>query len=705
MKKLVQNLKSGEIDLLEIPKPNVDENQVLIKSTHSLISLGTERMLVDFAKSNYLNKALKQPEKVKMVLDKMKSDGIGSTINSVFNKLNEPMPLGYCNTGIVEEVGSKVYDIKPGDRVISNGSHSEYVSVSKNLVQKIPDNVSHEDAVFTVISSIALQGIRLCNPTYGERIVVIGLGLVGLITVQLLKANGCNVIGVDFDEKKLEIAKSYGATVINPNEEDVIRKINNETNMIGADGVIITAATKSNEVISQSAKISRKNGRVILVGVVGLDIDRADFYEKEITFQVSCSYGPGRYDEEYENKGNDYPIGYVRWTEKRNFECILDSISKRQLDFSKLVTDIVPFEKCKQIYDQMNSSESIASILRYSDKIDNTKKISLEKKQTMATKCNIGVIGAGAFAKSTLLPALSKTDASLIGISSFNGLNGTLLAKKYNFEYSSSDTQEIINDTDIDTVIITTRHDSHAKLVIDAINASKNVFVEKPLAINKDELSEIEKVYAKNKNQSITVGYNRRFSRHMQSMKKAIDQNHPINIIATMNAGFIPKDHWTQDMLVGGGRIIGEACHYIDLCIFLTGSKVSSVCMNGLGNSPSQSTDNASILLKFKNGSNATINYFSNGAKSYSKERVEVFANESTIIMDNFKTTTGYNCSNFKNIKTSQDKGHQEQFKKFVSQIQNGGGPIISFDDILNGAKASFAALESLKQSKWVKTT
>ena len=370
-----------------------------------------------------------------------------------------------------------------------------------------------------------------------------------------------------------------------------------------------------------------------------------------------------------------------------------------------MVTDIVPFEKCKQIYDQMNSSESIASILRYSDKIDNTKKISLEKKQTTATKCNIGVIGAGAFAKSTLLPALSKTDASLIGISSFNGLNGTLLAKKYNFEYSSSDTQEIINDSNIDTVIITTRHDSHAKLVIDAINASKNVFVEKPLAINKDELSEIEKVYAKSKNQSITVGYNRRFSRHIQSMKKTIDQNHPINIIATMNAGFIPKDHWTQDMLVGGGRIIGEACHYIDLCIFLTGSKVSSVCMNGLGNSPTQSTDNASMLLKFENGSNATINYFSNGAKSYSKERVEVFANESTIIMDNFKTTTGYNCSNFKNIKTSQDKGHQEQFKKFVSQIQNGGEPIISFDDILNGAKASFAALESLKQSKWVKIT
>ena len=307
----------------------------------------------------------------------------------------------------------------------------------------------------------------------------LNIGLVGLITVQLLKANGCNVIGIDFDKNKLEIAKSYGATIINPNEEDVIRKINNETNMIGADGVIITAATKSNEVISQAAKISRKNGRVILVGVVGLDIDRADFYEKEITFQVSCSYGPGRYDEEYENKGNDYPIGYVRWTEKRNFECILDSISKGQLDFSKLVTDIVPFEKCKQIYDQMSSSESIASILRYSDKIDNTKKIILENKQTAATKCNIGVIGAGSFAKSTLLPALSKTAASLIGISSFNGLNGTLLAKKYNFEYSSSDTQEIINDTNIDTVIITTRHDSHAKLVIDAINASKNVFVEK----------------------------------------------------------------------------------------------------------------------------------------------------------------------------------------------------------------------------------
>ena len=436
--------------------------------------------------------------------------------------------------------------------------------------------------------------------------------------------------------------------------------------------------------------------------MVGLDINRADFYEKELTFQVSCSYGPGRYDEEYEEKGNDYPIGYVRWTEKRNFECILESISEKNLIFDKLITEIVPFEHCNKVYDNIDKSNSIASIIQYSNDISQTKKIDLKSFKLNEADGVIGIIGAGSFTKSTLLPALSKTSATLKGISSFNGLNGTLLGKKYGFNYSTTDHHELLKDDQIDTIIITTRHDSHAELVIESINANKNVFVEKPLALNKKELDKIISSYKKAKNPSVLVGFNRRFSPHIQSIKKSIDSHAPINIVATMNAGFIPKEHWTQDMEVGGGRIIGEACHYMDLCNYLTGSSIKSVCMNSMGLASSQDTDNGSILLKFKNGSNATINYFSNGSKSYSKERIEVYQNDSTFVMDNFRNTKGYNTSKFKNLSTSLDKGHKEQFKKYISHVKNGLEPIIGFNEIVNATRASFAALESLKESKWI---
>ena len=356
--------------------------------------------------------------------------------------------------------------------------------------------------------------------------------------------------------------------------------------------------------------------------MVGLDINRADFYEKELTFQVSCSYGPGRYDKEYEKNGNDYPIGYVRWTEKRNFECILDSIAQGKLNFDQLITDTVSFENYDKIYDNIDSSNSIASILRYSKEISATKKIALKPFEATTSSAILGLIGAGAFTKSTLLPALKKTDAIFKGISSFNGLNGTLLAKKYNFNYSTTDYNELLKDDDIDTIIITTRHNTHAKMVVESLNANKNIFVEKPLALNQGELDQIITAYKKAKNPSLIVGFNRRFSPHIQSIKKSINSKTPINIVATMNAGFIPKEHWVHDMEIGGGRIIGEACHYMDLCNYLTGSKIKSVCMNSMGKISSQDTDNASILLKFENGSNATINYFSNGSKSYSKERI-----------------------------------------------------------------------------------
>jgi predicted dehydrogenase/threonine dehydrogenase-like Zn-dependent dehydrogenase len=703
MKQIIQNLKTGETILEELPKPtSVGKNDVLIKTTRTLVSLGTERMLVEFGKSSLISKARQQPDKVKQVLEKIKAEGLLPTLETVFKKLEEPLPLGYCHVGVVEQVGANVSDIQVGDRVASNGKHAEYVVVSKNLVTKIPDNVSDEQAVFTVIASIGLQGLRLCKPTFGETIIVVGLGLIGLLTAQMLKSNGCNVIGIDIDQSKCDLAKQWGINTINPINGDVVKSVLDITKQIGADGVIITASTKNNDIIAQAAKMSRKRGRIILVGVIGLDISRADFYEKELTFQVSCSYGPGRYDEDYENKGIDYPLPFVRWTEKRNFDAILNAISNGQIVVDDMITERVSLENYSQIYSNMSGSKSIASILVYPEQNESSAKktINIVEKNFNQSKGVIGIIGAGNFTKMTMMPILKKINADVKYIASSTGLSGTFLAKKYQISKSTTDYHEILNDNDVDTVVITTKHNSHAKFTIDALKKGKNVFVEKPLALNSEQLSEI--ISLSNEG-TITVGFNRRFSPHIQSIKKAIgNQPGAINIVATMNAGYIPANVWVHDLEVGGGRIIGEACHYLDLCVYLTNSKIISICMNALGKNPEKNTDNASILLKFENGSNAVVNYFSNGSKAYSKERLEVFSQERTFIMDNFRTTKSYSVKGFKDLSTKIDKGHKAQFEKFIQKIKTGGEPIIPFSDIVNVTQASFAALESLETGQWI---
>ncbi|GAA5032568.1 oxidoreductase [Marivirga lumbricoides] len=702
MKQIIQNLKSGETILEEVPMPQVKSGSVLIRSTKSLISAGTEKMLVEFGKANFIDKARQQPDKVKQVLDKMKTDGVMPTVEAVFNKLGQPLPLGYCNVGIVEAVGKGVDDFQVGDRVISNGNHAEFVNIPKNLVAKIPDNVSDQEAAFTVIGAIGLQGIRLCNPTFGETIVVTGLGLIGLITAELLQANGCNVIGLDYDEQKVEIAKSKGINAVNLSDgTDPVRFVNNATSQIGADGVIITASNKSNDIISQAAQMSRKRGRVILIGVIGLDISRADFYEKELTFQVSCSYGPGRYDEDYEQKGVDYPLPYVRWTEKRNFEAILKALSNKTLDVTPLISEEIALEDVVKIYEKISTSKSIATIIKYSDNASISRSIKISDANFQKGNGNIGIIGAGNFTSSTILPSLKKCNAKVKSIASSGGLSGTILAKKFDIGESTTDYQEILNDETVDSVIVTTRHNLHASMVIESLKKGKHVFVEKPLALNNEELSQIieeQRISSKN----IMVGYNRRFSPHTEAIKKAIGNNSgPININATMNAGFIPQDVWVQDMEVGGGRIIGEACHYIDLLIYLTTSKVTKVCMNSLGTNASENTDNTSILLKFENGSNAVINYFANGSKSYSKERIEVYSNERTAILDNFRRTNFYGFKS-SNLNTRLDKGHKKQFELYNKFLVKGGQPLISLEEIINSTKASFACIESLKTNSWV---
>lgn len=705
MKQIIQDLSAGDTILIEVPAPSVRPGQILIQTTKSLVSLGTERMLVEFGKSNLLQKARQQPDKVKEVISKINTDGLRPTINAVLNKLGQPLPLGYCNVGKVIAVGKGVDDIIVGDRVASNGPHAEIVCIPQNLVAKIPNNVTDEEASFTVIGSIGLQGIRLINPTFGETVVVVGLGLIGLITAQLLKANGCNVIGFDYDANKVSLAKTLGIDAINPSEGiDQVSYVLNATNTIGADAVIITASNKSNEIISQSAKMSRKRGRIVLIGVIGLDISRADFYEKELSFQVSCSYGPGRYDDNYEQKGEDYPLAFVRWTEKRNFEAVIQAIANKNINVEALITERIELEDYQKIYNNMSGNNSIASILVYPEnKINLNRSIEITSNNFKPSgRGNIGIIGAGNFTSAMILPCLKNTTAQLKYISSSSGLTGTTLAKKYKIKNSTTDNNIILEDEDVDLVMITTRHNSHAKLVIDSLNAGKNVFVEKPLALNEDELNQIINVY-KISGKTLTVGFNRRFAPLAIQMKKALGAaDTPMNIIATMNAGFIPSRVWVHDMEIGGGRIIGEACHFIDLISYLAGSKVKSVCMNSMGIESKENTDNASILLKYENGTNAVINYFSNGSKSYSKERVEVFHQDKTLIMDNWRKLKGFGFKNFNSASSSQDKGHQNQFNLLINSVQNGGNQIIPFDEIINTTKASFAAIDSLKTGGWV---
>lgn len=690
-------------------------------------------MLVEFGQANLLQKARQQPEKVRQVLDKIRADGLLPTMDAVFKRLDEPLPLGYCNAGVVlGEPGKKDGDesleaaavvsprsratanrrFRPGERVVSNGPHAEVVAVPENLVARIPENVTDEEATFAVIGSIALQGIRLLSPTFGETVVVLGLGLIGQIAAQLLRANGCRVVGVDFDQSKLDVASALGVTTVNPRTgADPVAAVQAFTRDIGADGVMITASSKAEEVMSQCAKMSRKRGRIVLVGVVPLNLNRADFYEKELSFQVSCSYGPGRYDPNYEQRGIDYPLPYVRWTEQRNFEAVLEAISSGALNVKPLITEVVDLADYQKIYGNIGASRSIASILRYPELPADAQAgrvVTVNEQRFAAGRGVIAVVGAGNFAKMTLLPALKKAGAQLKYIVSLGGVTGTSLAKKYGIACSTTSfDDEVLPDPEVDSVVITTRHDLHGPMAIAALKAGKRVLVEKPLCLHREELGAIRALVtgagAKEQGVQLTVGFNRRFSAHAKQMKELLGESPaPVTIVATMNAGFIPPEVWVHDLRIGGGRIIGEACHFIDFITFLAGSLVSEVCMTALGSHPSPNTDTASILLKYENGSVGVVNYFANGSKAYSKERVEVYSQNRTLVLDNFRQLNGYGFKGFSKLKTGQDKGHAEQFRVWNERLRHGGEPLIPLEEIFNTTEASFAAVESLQSGAWV---
>lgn len=710
MKQLLQNLKNGETLIEDIPCPSVSPDKLLIHTSRSLVSAGTERMLVDFGKANLIDKARQQPDKVKMVLDKIKTDGLAPTIQAVRSKLGQPLPMGYCNVGRILEVGSGVEGFELGDRVVSNGKHAEVVSVPKNLCAKIPDNVSDEEAAFTVIASIALQGIRLIKPTLGESFVVTGLGLIGLVTVQLLRANGCRVLGIDYDSSKVSLAQQFGAETVDLSKgEDPISAAQSFSRGNGVDGVLITASTKSNEPVSQAAEMCRKRGRIVLVGVVGLELSRADFYEKELSFQVSCSYGPGRYDPEYEEKGNDYPLPFVRWTEQRNFEAVLDLLSSGQLDVKPLISHRFPFAQAKEAYDLVSGGSPLGILLEFADEDSadlRNSTVSISDNPASPSKVNIGFIGAGNYATQVLIPSFAKTDASLVSVSSSTGVSGVHAAKKFQISEATTNTSGLIANNSINTVVITTRHNSHAAFVVDSITAGINVFVEKPLAITREQLQDIENAYRKSHGAGsgtrLMVGFNRRFAPQVVKIKELLDvASEPKAFIMTVNAGAIPADHWTQDPEVGGGRIIGEGCHFVDLLRFLSGAPITSIQAIQMGSTPGMeiSDDKVSINLSFADGSFGTVHYFANGHKSFPKERLEVFCGNAILQLDNFRKLQGYNWPNFKKMNLmQQDKGNSACVAAFVDAIENGLPSPIPYDEIVEVTNACFDAVEQLQK-------
>jgi predicted dehydrogenase/threonine dehydrogenase-like Zn-dependent dehydrogenase len=713
MKQILQDMAKGGSTIVEAPAPQVTRNNVTINTTTTLISAGTERMLVDFGKANLIDKARAQPDKVKMVLEKMQTDGVMTTIDAVKSKLAQPLPLGYCNVGAVNSVGNGTDNFKVGDRVVSNGPHADVVRVAKNLVAKIPDNVTDEEASFTVVASIGLQGIRLAKPTMGECFVVTGVGLIGLLTVQMLRAQGCRVLAIDFDQSKLDLAKQFGADTCNPGKgEDPVAAGMAFSRGVGVDGVIITASTKSNDPVTQAARMSRKRGRIILVGVIGLELSRADFYEKELSFQVSCSYGPGRYDASYEEQGNDYPLAFVRWTEQRNFEAILDMMSGGQIDVKPLITHRFKFENASDAYDLLTTDKSALGILlQFESDATSRHETTIKLNAVPSYQANepvVGFIGAGNYASRMLIPAFKKAGAQFHSIATSGGINGVIHGEKAGFTEATTDTQGMIENLTINTIAIVTRHNSHAYFVQEALKAGKNVFVEKPLAITNEELNDVKAAYEQaikeDKAPKLMVGFNRRFSPQVQKMKSLLAPiKEPKTFIMTMNVGNIPIDHWTQDSSVGGGRIIGEACHFIDLMRYLAGSEIVSVQARRMGdtNAVEITEDKAAIILGFADGSFGTIHYLANGAASFPKERVEVFAAGGTLQLDNFIKLKGFGWKGFKKLNLwKQDKGQTACSAAFIDSIKQGTEAPIPADELFEVAQVTIDIAEQLRLQK-----
>jgi predicted dehydrogenase/threonine dehydrogenase-like Zn-dependent dehydrogenase len=705
MKQLIQNFKTGELYVDDVPMPSISRGMVLVENDCSLISTGTERDTVNIAQASLLGKARQRPDLVAQVLQNLNKEGLSATISKVKTKLDSLKALGYSTSGTVITSMDKNGMFKPGDRVACAGqdyaSHAEIVAVPQNLVAHIPENVSSEEAAFTTLGAIALQGVRQADPKLGETICVIGLGLIGQITCQLLKANGCSVFGIDLDDGLVKLAnESASSLAMNRNDPNLISGCINFTNGHGFDSIIITAATHSNNPVELSAEIVRKKGKIIIVGAVKMDIPRdPHFYKKELDLRMSCSYGPGRYDPNYEESGNDYPYAFVRWTEQRNMEAFLDLISRKVIDIKPLIThvfDISDAEKAYSIILGKTKEAHIGILLKYS--IDKHKHQTLvQVKNTPIAKINIGFIGAGSFAQSYLIPGVKLYGASLDGVATSHGITSKNVADKFTFNFCSSDTNDILNKKEIDTVFIATPHSSHTELVIKALEAGKNVFVEKPLAINIDQLNSVINAKVKFPH-PLMVGFNRRFAPISENIKQKFKNvSEPLVINIRVNAGLIPKGHWIQNPEIGGGRIVGEICHFIDLMQYFTDAEPVKVFAESISTCNYQITtdDNIAIVVKFRNGSVGNLIYLANGDKSMPKEKIEVFGAGKIGVINDFRDGLFYRNSKPTNLKSS-GKGHKEEINSFLHAVRDGKDSPINFRSICLTTLTTFKILDSL---------
>lgn len=697
MKVLLSSLASGQLSLLDAPVPAATARTVVVETRATVISAGTERMLVQFGRSGLLEKARRQPEKVKQVLDKIRTDGLATTVSAVRAKLDQPIPLGYCNAGVIVDAGTDAGGFSPGDRVVTNGAHADYVRVAHTLAARIPAGVSFEAAAFTPVAAIALQGIRLAAPTLGESVVVYGLGLIGLLAVQLLRANGCRVLGVDRDPGRLALGERFGAIAVDAATGDVAARIVAHTNGVGADAVLLTLASDDDEPVHEAAAMARQRGRLVLVGVTGLALRRDDFYKKELSFAVSCSYGPGRYDPTYEEQGVDYPIGHVRWTEQRNFDAVLALMADGRLDPLPLVTHRFPFDRAAEAYDLIaGPAPSLGVVLTYPERPTEPSAVrvrTIDRRAPVpgasprAGTPSVAVLGAGNFAVRTLLPALRNAGIRLHTIASGSGVNAAIAGEKFGFEHVTTDLDAVFTSADIDAVFVLTRHDSHAALALRALRSGKHAFVEKPLALTEADVDALA-LAAEESGRMLMVGFNRRFAPLTREMQRELaGRGGPLATVITVNAGALPADHWTRDAVQGGGRIAGEACHFIDLARALTAAPIASVATTWAhGRDGRQVDDVAQLALAFADGSIAAIHYLSSGSRSFPKERVECFFDGRTLTIDNWRRLRRWRAGASVPrlaVSSAQDKGHAAELEAWLRALRTGGPSPIPLDELI----------------------
>lgn len=715
MKQVLQNRKTGRPFVGEVPVPALQRGRVLVRTVASLISAGTERAAVELVSKGLVQEARQRPDLVKAVVAKVKNEGLLNTFASVRDKMAASQALGYSAAGVIAAVPEDVSEFQAGDRVACAGvgyaSHAEVLSVPKNLCVHLPEAVSFESGAYGTLGAIALQGVRLAEPTLGESVVVIGLGLVGQLTVQQLKANGCRVFGLDLDEARVALALELGADKALVSNESAAKEIEVWTKGHGADAVLITAATDSNQPIDLAARVSRLKGRVIVVGMTGMDIPRPPFFSRELKLIVSMSYGPGRYDPEYEERGHDYPLPYVRWTEKRNIESFLELIAEKRVNVERLTTHRFPIADADRAY-QLISGElhepNLGVVLNYDPEAELVRRISLGASTGSPVRkaeksIVLGVIGAGGYVPAMLLPHFKTEGVEFRSIATASGISAHDVGKRFGFAYAVSSAAEVLDDADVNLVVVGTRHDTHAELARAALERNKHVFVEKPLALNDEQLESVLAV-AENSSAKLMVGFNRRYSPLAQRAREFFKtRDTPLSILYRVNAGRIPKEHWTQNADEGGGRIVGEVCHFIDLMQFLTGAPPVYLFAEAISAKSNKVVDADSVVitLRFADGSNGSVAYLSEGDKALAKERLEIFGAGRAFVLDDYRRATLFNNGREEQVVLKvQDKGQHEQVRAVCASVLQGGAPPISLDDLAATSRATFRVLDSLRERR-----